>query len=161
MNDQLYAVLIAVEGDLLLLPNAAVAEVLSIDRLEAVGHIAPIWLAGWCDFGGARLPAVRFEVFNGAPVPGHTRRARVAVINSFGSRFGLLTQGYPHLVTLNRTAIEPVPLRDSDRPDRVLSRVRIARQMALVPDLAAIEREIRSVLEREPAAAAREPELAR
>jgi len=54
----------------------------------------------------------------------------------------VLSQGYPHLVTLNRAALESVPLLESDREDLVLSRVRIASQQALIPDLDTIEAEI-------------------
>ena len=40
----------------------------------------------------------------------------------------IMTQGYPHLVTLNRAALHPVELDAVDRADLVLSRVRIASQ---------------------------------
>ena len=53
-----------------------------------------------------------------------------------------MTQGYPHLVTLNRAALHPVELDAVDRADLVLSRVRIASQVALIPDLVTIEAEI-------------------
>src|SRR3546814_13918069 len=69
-----------------------------------------------------------------------SRRERVVIINSNGrhlpsGQFALLTQAYPHLVTLTRAALQPEPLRTSDRDDLLLSRARVANQVALIPDL--------------------------
>jgi chemosensory pili system protein ChpC len=146
MNDQIYAVLMALDGDTLLLPNAAVVEVISRESVRAVED-APAWMLGNYEINGRRVPVVSFEALNGAPVPEAARRSRVVVLHSFGRHLeahamGVLTQGYPHLVTLNRNAIASAPLRDTDRSSLVLSRVRIASQDALIPDLEAIEAEI-------------------
>src|SRR3546814_9096610 len=80
-----------------------------------------------------------------------SRRERVVIINSNGrhlpsGQFALLTQAYPHLVTLTRAALQPEPLRTSDRDDLLLSRARVANQVALIPDLDMIEAEIARAL---------------
>src|SRR3546814_13274169 len=80
-----------------------------------------------------------------------SRRERVVIINSNGrhlpsGQFALLTQAYPHLVTLTRAALQPEPLRTSDRDDLLLSRARVANQVALLPDLDMIEAEIARAL---------------
>ncbi|PPE75349.1 hypothetical protein C3942_00150 [Solimonas fluminis] len=149
-REQIYAVLMALEGDTLLLPNAAVAEVVARDSLQPPDPGAPAWLAGYCDWNNRRVPVISFEAANGSGHNGESRRARVVVLNSFGSHLpsGLLaivSQGYPHLVTLNRSAVKPLELRPTDRADLVLSRVRIANQEAAIPDLAALEAEIARV----------------
>lgn len=146
-REQIYAVLMALDGDTLLLPNAAVAEVVSRDTLQAPEANSPAWLAGYCDWNNRRVPVVSFEGLNGATPTGDSRRARIVVLNSFGTflpsgLLAVLTQGYPHLVTLNRAAVKGLPLRSTDRSDLVLSRVRIASQEAAIPDLAAIEGEV-------------------
>ena len=146
-REQIYAVLIALEGDTLLLPNAAVAEVVARDALQPPDAGAPTWLAGYCDWNNRRVPVISFEVANGSGRNADSRRSRVVVLNSFGSHLpsGLLaivSQGYPHLVTLNRSAVKPLELRPTDRADLVLSRVRIANQEATIPDLAALEAEV-------------------
>jgi chemosensory pili system protein ChpC len=146
MSDQIYAVLMALEGDTLLLPNAAVIEVISRDAvLPAEG--APNWLLGYYELNGRRVPVVSFEALNGAALPETARRSRVVLLHSFGKHLeahaiGVLTQGYPHLVTLNRIAVNPAALRDTDRSDLVLSRVRIASQEAIIPDLETIESDL-------------------
>ncbi|TXI88691.1 MAG: chemotaxis protein CheW [Cupriavidus sp.] len=146
MNDQIYAVLMALEGDTLLLPNAAVIEVISRDTVRPVDG-APDWLIGNYEFNGRRVPVVSFEVLNGSPRPETARRSRVVLLHSAGKHLeahaiGVLTQGYPHLVTLNRSAISATPLRHGDREDLVLSRVRIASQEAVIPDIETIEADL-------------------
>jgi len=144
-RQDLYAVLMALAGDTLLLPNVAVTEVLSFDRLQPQpGEGA---LAGWCEYNNRRLPVARFEVLNGGTVPAPTRRTRVAVVNCISGKlavgqYGLLCQGYPHLVTLNRTALTREGLAAGDRADLVLARVKIANTAAAIPNLEALEADL-------------------
>ncbi|MEC9364879.1 MAG: chemotaxis protein CheW [Pseudomonadota bacterium] len=148
--DELYAVLMSVHDDTLLLPNAAVAEVLARDALQASDG-GPQWLAGHCDWNRRRVPVVRFELLNGGGLGGDPRRERIVVLHSLGrhvpgGHIALVALGYPHLVTLNRAAMRPMALDGTDRQELVLSRVRIASQVALIPDLDALEAQIAGAL---------------
>lgn len=148
--DELYAVLMAVHDDTLLLPNSAVAEVLARDALQPASG-GPDWLAGHCDWNGRRVPVIRFELLNGGSGGGDARRERIAVLHSLGRAvpggcIALVALGYPHLVTLNRTAMHAMSLDAADRESLVLARVRIASQVVLIPDFEAIEREIAGAL---------------
>lgn len=147
IREQIYAVLMSVHEDTLLLPNAAVAEVLARDALQVEEGPRPDWLIGYCDWNNRRVPVVRFERLNRSADGGDPRRERLVVLNSLGrhlpsGHLAILTQGYPHLVTLNRTAVRAAPLREGDRDELVLARVRIANQEALIPDLEQIEAEV-------------------
>ena len=147
LREQIYAVLMSVYEDTLLLPNTAVAEVLAREALQVEEGPHPDWLLGYCDWNNRRVPVVRFERLNHAPTGGDPRRERLVVLNSLGrhlpsGHLAIMTQGYPHLVTLNRTAVRSAPLRDTDRDEVVLTRVRIANQEALIPDLEQIEAEV-------------------
>jgi chemosensory pili system protein ChpC len=149
-KSQLYAVLIALAGDTILLPNVAIAEVVARDAVQPMAQPRP-WLAGQIDHGGRRLPVLRFERLNGGEGGADARRERVVVINTQGrhlpsAQFALITQTYPHLVTLSRAALQPLPLRASDRAELLLARVRVANQEALIPDLDRIEVEIARAL---------------
>lgn len=146
MADQLQAVLLALDGETLLLPNSAVAEVAARDRVQPAVQ-GPEWLVGALDWNNRRVPVIRFEILNGLTLVEPTRRERVVVIQSFGVHvqnglFAVITQGYPHLISLNRSALQSVPLRETDRPDLVLSRVRIASQQAVIPDFSVIEADL-------------------
>ncbi len=147
-RNELYAVLMAMNQDTLLLPNAAVAEVLPRDALQKhAGGDGLSWLLGHCDWNNRRVPVVSFERLNNAESASDPRRERIVVLNSLGKHLpsgnlAIMTQGYPHLVTLNRSAMRSTRLRENDREDLVLTRVRIANQEALIPNLEQIEAEI-------------------
>ena len=143
-NDALYAVMIQIAGDYLLLPNAAVSEVAGLDRFEVAAADAPPWLAGWHATAERRIPVLSFEALSGLTRPEAAKRSRVVIVNPIGLRvggggFALLAQGHPHLISINRGTISSVNLLPGDRDDLVLSRVRLAGQEAVIPDLERIE----------------------
>lgn len=150
-DEQIYAVLIAVIGDTLLVPNRAVAEAVPRDGLQPVD--GPAWLLGIVNWGGRRVPVIRFETLNGGgpqTMPG--RRDRILVMQAAGDRlssglFGIVAEGYPHLVSLNRAAIVAAPLRPNDRAPLIAARARIANQEVLIPDFDAVELELAQALE--------------
>lgn len=147
---QIHAVLVALDGDTLLLPNSAVLEVLSREAVESSEGL-PAWLLGTVSWQGHSVPVLRLERLNGDEPREDARRARVVVVQSVGrhwpmARFAILAQGYPHLVTLNRAAMSAMKLRNTDRPDLVLARVRIASQETWVPDLETVESQLARAL---------------
>lgn len=137
--EQIYCVLINLVDETLLLPNAVVAESVSHDQLKADGA-GPRWLSGSMVLNNRRLPVLNFESLNGGTLPPLGRRSRLVIMHPISERgeespFALVSQGYPHLVTLNRTALTPLPLRTADRGEFVLARVRIGNTQTLIPDL--------------------------
>src|SRR3546814_6224390 len=58
------AVLMALAGDMMLLPNAAIAEVVARESVQPDVRL-PAWLAGFIEWNSRRLPVLRFEVLNG------------------------------------------------------------------------------------------------
>src|ERR1044071_4422121 len=96
-KDELYAVLIALGHDTLLVPNIAIAEVLSFDRLKP--ETGPQWLAGRCEYNNRSLPVISFDVMNGGAKKDPSRRTRIAVVNCVSARlpagqYAMLCQGY-------------------------------------------------------------------
>lgn len=149
--DQVYAVLVQILADSLLVPNLAVADVVPRTDLSPVAG-SPPWFDGMVSWQSRRIPVIRFEVANGAPAnipPG--RRARVLVVNTTtrdleAGVFGIVIEGNPHLVTLNRVALQPTELRESDHKEMVAARVRIANQEAAIPNFDLIERELSQII---------------
>ncbi len=137
--DQLYCVLLSLREDTLLLPNAAVAEAIGQDLLKT-DDAGPNWLAGTFNWNNRRIPAINFEPLNSDHWPPLNKRSRLVVLHAISGRpedapFAIVCQGYPHLITLSRVALTPLALRETDRPDYVLARVRIGNTEALIPDL--------------------------
>lgn len=144
MNEALYAVMIQIADDFLLLPNAAVSEVTTLDRFEPPAADAPVWLAGWHATAERRIPVLSYEALGGKPRPEAVKRSRIVIVNPIGRRvggggFALLAQGHPHLISINRGTINSVNLLPTDREELVLSRVRMAGQESVIPDLEQIE----------------------
>ena len=112
-------VLIQVEGDRLLLPNAVVAEVLSFSTPDAVEG-APDWLLGSIRWRGWQMPLVAFARMAGIAEEQGGLGSKVVVLKALGGNpkapyFAVLTQGFPRLVTVPREELleqddgEPLP----------------------------------------------------
>jgi len=143
-REDVYAVLVSLTSDTLLLPNAAVAEVISAEKMDPPPPGAPAWFAGKASYNNRQLSVVRFEVMNGSGATGDTKRTRLAVLQPLTGQlrtgqYAIVCQGYPHLVTLNRTALRKESLQPTDNGDIVLTRVSIANTTALIPHLEKIE----------------------
>lgn len=143
---EIHAVLLTLPGDTLLLPNAAIAEVQSTERLRPVSGGVP-WLAGNLPYQDRLLRVIRFEALNGAAKPPESRRLRLAILHGMTGRlptgqYAVLCQGHPNLVTLNRDALKTEARHSTDRDELVLSRVRIGNTSAVIPNLDLIESEL-------------------
>ena len=146
---QLYCVLIALADDTLLLPNACIAETVGQDQLT-VNEAEPRWVAGELEWNRRSLTAIRFETLNGAAHAPLTRRARMVVLQALDAEtsaapLALVSQSYPHLITVNREAVVQLPLRASDNPAAVLARVKVGNSEALIPDLDYLRRQVNAL----------------
>jgi chemosensory pili system protein ChpC len=149
-GEESYGQLIPLDGDSLLLPNAAVIEVRGLEGMRMRSE-PPGWLLGFAGWRDHELPVVSLEGLMGRPLPLRSRRTRLLVINSIGTGLNagllaLVCQGYPHLTALNRSALQSVPLEARDPDDLVLTRVRVANTQAIIPDLYALEAKVAEIL---------------
>ena len=140
-QEMLRSLLIPMREGQVLVPSVTVMEVLPYsgahDRLAG-----PRWLLGtlpWRE--GARIPLISLEslFMNLDPEPGS--RARMVLLNGVGERmshYAVIGQTVPRLVTLTRRIVTP-DTRLEPLPSGVLSRVSIAGQRAVIPDLETIE----------------------
>jgi chemosensory pili system protein ChpC len=150
-TEEIHAVLLSLHKDTLLLPKLAIVEVASREGLQTRPS-APAWFAGMLDWQGSQLPVIRFEGLGDRPLEEVGKRALVAVLNGVGAglpggKFGLLCEGHPHLIKLNRGALAPLPKRAEDRPEFVVARVSVSGNDAAIPNLQHIEQELARVLE--------------
>lgn len=142
-------VLIQVAGTRLLLPNAAIAEVLSYAPPDPVPG-APDWLLGRIRWRGWGIPLVAFSRFAEIAEEQGGLGSKVIVLKALGgdSRhpyFAVLTQGFPRLVTVTDTTLTRLD-EGEELPDGVLSRVRLNEDEAMVPDLLGLEESLREAL---------------
>jgi chemosensory pili system protein ChpC len=139
---EIRCVLVPVGSLRLLLPNASVAEVISMPLPEPVPG-APDWLLGRIAWRGWRVPLLSFGKLTGAAEPEREEGRRVAVLKALGGHEGLpfiavVTQGFPRLTTLNAELI--IPTHDGgELPPGVRAQVLVRDDLAVIPDMEAIE----------------------
>ncbi len=135
-------VVIQLSGARLLLPNAAIAEVLSFAPPEPVEG-TPDWLLGRMRWRGWQLPLISFSQLAGLADEQGGLGSKVIVFKALGGDskvpyFAILTQGFPRLVTVSRAGLQ-VDADGGELPLAVQARVTLNQDDALVPDLVAIE----------------------
>ncbi len=142
-TEELYSLLVPLWEDRLIVPRACVAEVVRFSAPERQeGDLE--WMMGSVNWNGRPLPVVSFEGTIGKNVPETTGRTRVVVF--YGStgklksgHFGVLTQGFPQLVRVNRDVLK-LEAKDGWPEDApVLCRVRMINEFPMIPDLEKIE----------------------
>lgn len=143
-------VLIQVAGARLLLPNAAIAEVMSFAPPEPIDD-APEWLLGRIRWRGWGLPLISFSRYSGIADEQGGLGSKVIVLKALGGDtkrpyFAVLTQGFPRLVTVTDAALSRLDEAGDELPEGVLSRVRLNEDNAYVPDLEELEASLRDVM---------------
>lgn len=148
-SSEIRGVMIPVTGGRVLLPNASVAEVITLTDPESVAD-APAWLLGRIPWRGWRLPLVAYSVLTGAVAEEGVVHARVAVIKAPGAHtrmpyLALLTQGFPRLVTITPDVLMPSGSSE-EAPFGVRSEVMVRDEAAQIPDLQGIEARLLAAL---------------
>lgn len=147
---EIRCVLVPVGNLRLLLPNATVAEVITLPTPEPVEG-APAWLLGRIAWRGWRVPLLSFNALAGAGEGDSEQSVRVAVLKALGGHADLpfiavVTQGFPRLTTLNAELI--IPTHDgAPLPPGVRAQVLVRDDIAVIPDLEGIEAELVGLLD--------------
>ena len=147
---EIRCVLVPVGNLRLLLPNATVAEVITLPASEPVEG-APPWLLGRIAWRGWRVPLLSFTKLAGVSEGDSEQAVRVAVLKALGGHADLpfvavITQGFPRLTTLNAELI--IPTHDGKPlPRGVKAQVLVRDDVAMIPDLESIENEVFELLQ--------------
>jgi chemosensory pili system protein ChpC len=136
------SLLIPLNGEMLLVPNVTVAEIVPFGQV--VPHSdSPDWYLGDFNWREQSVPLLAFETLNGGARPSVDSRGRIAVLNCTGVSdslyfIALLTQGIPRLARVND---EEIQLREGvqKRPFDLMP-VSWAGEEAVIPDVASLEK---------------------
>ncbi len=125
------------EGQLLL-PNAAVAEVIGYREPDPVANAAT-WLQGTVSWHQRAIPVIDFERMLGHPELGAGIRQRIAVCYALSPderrpMMGLVAQGIPRLLRVSRRAIESA-FAGSAGGSPVRMTLSVGGEELMVPDL--------------------------
>ena len=142
------SILLTLKNELVVLPNAAVAEIISPQEVSEIDN-APPWILGKTRWRGTDVPVVSYEAAGGSNSNGAEKinvNTQVAVIYSVNSDedrkypfIGLAMHGVPHVSRFNRDQIR----MDEEAPSRhpmVAQKVRINGAAAGILDIEAIEK---------------------
>ena len=142
-ESELYSLLVPLAEDRLIVPRACVAEVV---RFSAPDHEAGAhsWMLGTVNWNGRQLPVVSFEGALGKEVPATTGRTRIVVFYASTGHlnigyFGVLTQGFPQLVRVNKDVLKLHTTEGWPDEAPVLCRVKMINEFPLIPDLDRLE----------------------
>ena len=142
-TEELYSLLVPLSGDRLIVPRACVAEVVRFSEAERQEG-AQNWMLGTVNWNGRQLPVISFEGAIGNDVPAITGRTRIVVfLASTGQLktgyFGVITQGFPQLVRVNREVLKLEATDGWPESAPVLCRVKMINEFPLIPDLEKLE----------------------
>lgn len=126
----------------LVLPNTSIAEIINLLPIEPIKKSAG-WLLGMANWRGIQIPIISFEQANGVSSNEPSKNTRIAVLNSLGSEknlsfYGVITQGIPKLLSLDKTGITTIKKPDIALPI-ALEQVDINGVSAVIPDQKHIE----------------------
>ena len=140
---ELYSLLVPLSEDRLIVPRACVVEVVRFSKpdTEAGAHD---WMLGTVNWNGRELPVASFEGALGKEVPVATGRTRIVVFYAITGHlksgyFGVLTQGFPQLVRVNKDVLQLSETKGWPESAPVLCRVKMINEFPLIPDLERLE----------------------
>ena len=142
-TEELYSLLVPLAEDRLIIPRACVAEVVRYSKPEQEPG-SQNWMLGIINWNGRSLPVVSFEGTIGKDIPAVTGRTRIVVFYASTGRikagfFGVLTQGFPQLVRVNREVLKLDSTEGWPEGAPVLCRVKMINEYPLIPHLENLE----------------------
>lgn len=142
-EEELYSLLVPLAGDRLIVPRACVVEVVRFSKPDHdIG--AHSWMLGTVGWNGRQLPVMSFEGALGKEIPAATGRTRIVVFYATTGLlktgyFGVLTQGFPQLVRVNKDVLKLHTTEGWPAEAPVICRVKMINEFPLIPDLEKLE----------------------
>ena len=143
MTEELYSLLVPLDGERLIVPRACVAEVVRYSKLEHEPGTED-YLLGNLMWNGRSLPVASFEGSMGKDIPSIAGRTRIVIfVASSGALkngyFGVLTQGFPQLVRVNQDVLRFESDEGWPEEAPVYCRVKMINEFPLIPNLDRLE----------------------
>lgn len=147
-TDELKCILLTLQSENVIVPNAAVAEIIPSRNVAEVAD-APDWIMGKMQWRGYDVPLVSFEAAGaaGGVISTSTQIAVFYTIseNSDIPYIGLAISGVPHVSFFSRDQITEDPTAVGGHP-MVIQKIRVNGAAASVLDLQSMEKMVRESL---------------
>jgi len=147
--EQIKCVLLTVNEDRIVLPNAAIAEIVPIRNIINVAN-KPGWMLGYLDWRGNSVPLVSFEALGGVRMPslasGEVKAAVVYAIsgNKDFPFMSFLVQGAPQVI--NVVPSDVIENKEEIHHPAIEQKLMIKGEMASILDLEKLELLIRHIM---------------
>lgn len=140
--DAVHSLLLPLNADIVLLPNAAVAEVIPFSQPETIED-APEWLLGYISWRDRRIPLVMFETASEGSTGTLHKGCRIAVLNTLNGNnklpyIAIVMQSLPSLQTVRANTIQYAD-RPAAQRQSVKAYVNLNGVAAIVPDIDDLE----------------------
>jgi len=145
MDGVIHCLTIPLHDEIVLLPNAAIAEVIVYKEPTPIDD-APEWFLGYIEWREKRVPLISFEAMSGQKVQVPVNISRIAVLNTINGNaqlpyVGVLSQGIPSLVVVPEHGLED-KTDDEDNRQAVGGFVDLDGMKAVIPDIDEIEKRL-------------------
>ena len=149
--EELYSLLIPLNQGRLIVPRSCVAAVVRFTQSNQQSDEGPSWFRGRVSWNQVQVPTVNFEELCGLTSTKPGGRTRVAIFNGLSGVlktgfFGVLTEGFPQLVRVNRDVMELDDQHAWPEDGPVICQIRMINEYPLVPDIEKLETMIQDYL---------------
>ena len=143
--EQVKCIMLSISEDKLVLPNAAIAEVVVYKEPTPVDD-APEWFLGYIEWRDKRVPLISFEAMSGKGVEAPVNISRIVVLNTINGNaqlpyVGVLSQGIPSLLVVPEGGLED-KAGDNENRQAVGAFIDLDGAEAVIPDLDEIEQRL-------------------
>ncbi len=149
LSEQVKCVLLAVNNDLLVLPNAAIAEIVPIRNIINVAN-KPDWMLGYLDWRGNSVPLISFESLGGVRMPSlASGDVKAAVMYSVSDDklfpfMSILVQGAPKVINVDAASV--IANKEQVSHPAVEQKVMLLEHDASIVDLEKLEQVIKHIM---------------
>lgn len=144
MKGVVHCLTIPLKDETALLPNSAIAEVISFKEPTPIDD-APEWFLGYIDWREKRVPLISFESISGKELTAAMKNSRICVLNTLNGStqipyVSILSQGIPSLAIVQEQGLEDKE-NTSDRAV-VGAIVEVGGVEAIIPNIDEIEQRL-------------------
>lgn len=145
-NINVHGQLIPLKGMQIVLPNTAIAEIISQVKPEKLDD-SPDWLLGMVAWRGYKIPLISFESLTGKAACKLNKNCRIVILNGMNGDkdlpfYAMVAQGIPRLMLLNADNIVDDVTEDAEKSPYTLRCVLVREKPATIPDQIKLEKEL-------------------
>jgi len=151
LSDVIHCLMITLTDEVMLLPNAAVAEVVGFIEPEALDG-SPHWFLGRITWRERLVPLISFEDVSanaGSEAQNIQRGNRIAILNTLNGNdatpyIAIITQGIPSLSVIRSDDITTIEAMPENRQS-VSEIVEVDGQQLIIPDIDDLEKRLQNL----------------